>query len=708
MLSLLIAALSAPVAADEGMWQPADLPEFSDHLAELGLKLPAAEFARLDGAPLGAIVSLGHCSGSFVSADGLVATNGHCVRRWLSFASEPGIDRVRDGVIALDPAGEIWAGPSARIRVMESSEDVTAAVLAGVGKRTKDAQRAITVERNRKELVADCEADSDFRCSVESFHGGLEYRLIVMREMRDVRLVYVPPDEVVFFGGETDNWMWPRHNGDFALVRVYVGPNGRAASHSAENTPYKSPAHLELDPSGVSSGDFVAIAGFPGTTSRNLTAAEIRYAQQIRYPAGLSIFNDLLAIFEQASKIDPIAEQKLGPIRFSLENLRKNYEGMLDNFTSSDMAARRTAEEAELRAWIAKDKSRKKRYGTALEDLEAEINAWQSHSERDRLVRMTGWSPQLLRTARTGARLALEREKADAARRLGYQARDEQAIADRFATLERTLYLSAEEDVVAWLLKRSQDLPEDQRIVPLDTWMAQVGTIPAGLELLFEDPALATVEGRDALLSASLADLKASEDPWIQLALSLELWLDEQEPSRRAHEGAMLRLRPQYHRARIEKGDGPVYADANGTLRVSVGKVQGYSPAEAVVYTPQTSLNGLVAKATDQGDFRLSDGFLDRVEGATGSRWIDAALGQVPVNFLSDLDNTGGSSGSATLNAQGQLVGLVFDRNYEAMAADWQYVPELNRSIHADIRYLLWLLETTDGAAWLLSELGVE
>ncbi len=707
MSLLLFTVLGAPVLADEGMWQPSDLPEFSDHLAELGLKVPAEEFARLDTAPLGAIVSLGHCSGSFVSADGLIATNGHCVRRWLAFASDDEHDRVTDGLVASDSAGELWAGPSARVGVMARSEDVTAQVLDGVGKRTKDVRRATTIEQNKKELIADCEAGSGLRCSVRSFHGGLEYRLIAMNELRDVRLVYVPPDDVVTFGGETDNWMWPRHTGDFALIRAYVGPQGDSVAHHVDNVPYAAPAHLTLSTAGIQDDQFVAIAGFPGSTSRNLTAAEIRYAQQVRYPAGLKLFDELLAIVDQSIKVDPVAERKLGPMRFTLENVRKNYEGMLDNFDDSDMAARRVVEDAALRAWVAEDKARKKRYDKALTELDAELAAWHAHSERDRLVRMTGWTPQLLRASRTVARLALEREKADEKRRPGYQERDIQAISDRLATLERTLYLPAEQDLMAWLLQRSQDLPAEQRIVPLDAWMASVGTIPAGLEQLFADPAMASQEGREGLLDATLAELEASTDPWVQLGLSMERWVDEQESERRAHEGAMLRLRPLYHQARIERGEGPVYADANSTLRVSVGTVQGYSPAEAVMYGPQTTLAGMAAKA-GEGEFALDPEFLERIEGAATSRWADPTLGHVPVDFLSNLDNTGGSSGSATLNAQGELVGLVFDRNYEAMAADWQYVPAFNRSIHADIRFLLWLLETTDGSAWLLSELGVE
>ncbi len=705
MLSILIAVLSAPALADEGMWQPSDLPEFAPYLEDLGLSVPAAEFARLDAAPLGAVVSLGHCSGSFVSPDGLIATNGHCARRWLSFASEPGANRVLDGVVAPEQAGELWAGPTARVRIMQSSEDVTAQVLSGVGRRTKDTRRATTIKQNRKDLVAECESDGELRCSVVSFHGGLEYRRIAMRELRDVRLVYVPPDSIVTFGGETDNWMWPRHTGDFALLRAYVGPDGQAAGHHADNVPYHSPVHLPLSTEGIGPGDFVAIAGFPGSTSRHLTAMEIRYAQQVRYPKDISVFDELLEILDAAIKIDPVAEQKLSPMRFSLENVRKNYQGMLDNLDSWDLAARRTAEEAELRAWVASEKSRRKRYGEGLEGLEAEVAAWQAHGERDLLVRRI--NPKLLRTARTGARLAMERESPDEDREPGYQDRDLQSHTDRFASLERTLYLPVEQDIFAWWLQRSQDLPEDQRIEPLDAWMAQMGTIPAALDALFAAPPLATGEGRDALLSASLEQLRASEDPWVQLGLALEEWRDEQEVERDAHQGAMLRLRPLYHQALIEKDGGAGYSDANGTLRVSVGTVQGYSPAEAVVYGPQTTLSGMAAKA-GEGDFYLDSSLIERIDGAAGSRWADESLGQVPVDFLSNLDNTGGSSGSPTLNARGELVGLVFDRNYEAMAADWQYVPELNRSIHVDVRLLLWLLESTDGAAWVLQELGID
>ncbi len=702
---LLLCLTAAPIHAEEGMWLPEDLTEMGAHLDGLGLEIAATELARLDSAPLGAVVDLGHCSGSFVSADGLMITNGHCVRRWLAFASDDEHDRVADGVVASSRDEELWAGPGARVRVVESSEDVTGQVLGAVGRRTKDARRAKAIEQARKDIVAECEADTDRVCAVESFHGGLEYRLVIARELRDLRLVYVPSDALVTFGGDVDNWMWPRHTADFALVRAYVGPDGAPAGHSDDNVPFEPPFHLEVSTDGVSPGDFVAIAGFPARTFRSLTAGEIRHAQVHRYPESISIYDDLLDIFRQLAKVDPLAEQRLGPYIFGLENARKNQQGMLDNFAASDFAARKAAEEQALREWIAADKQRRKRYGSALDELDGEIADWQVHASRDRLVRLTNWFPQLLRTARTGVRLAIEREEDDAARKPGFQARDEQRLRDSLAQLDNTLYLPAEQDVLAWILQRSQDLPAEERIPPLDAFIAEVGTIPAALERLFASPALAEATAREALMGASLAELQASEDPWIQLALALELWLDEQEPATRAHEGALLRLRPLYHQARIGRGTSPVYSDANGTLRVSFGQVKGYSPAEAVVYTPQTTLNGLVAKHGEP-PFAVPPEVLARIADAVGSRWVDESLGQVPVNFLSDLDNTGGNSGSATLDAQGRLVALVFDRNYESMAADWQYVPQLTRSIHADIRYLLWLLENTDGAVWVLEELG--
>ena len=246
MSSLLLSlALSSglPVAhADEGMWLPEQLPAKAAELKEMGLELDPAQLADPMGQPLGSIVTMGFCSASFVSPDGLMATNHHCVAGFLSYLSDEEHDLNNLGHLSHDRAEELWVGPGSEVQVVEKITDVTAQVLKGLKKKTKDADRERIISRNEAAIIDACEADRpEVRCAVADYFGGQQYRLIEKRRLRDVRLVYAPPDSVGNYGDEIDNWMWPRHSGDFSLLRVYVGPDGSAAEHADENVPYKPP-----------------------------------------------------------------------------------------------------------------------------------------------------------------------------------------------------------------------------------------------------------------------------------------------------------------------------------------------------------------------------------------------------------------------------------------------------------------------------------
>jgi len=704
---LLAALLPSPAQADEGMWLPEQLPDHAQRLTELGLEIPVSQLADPMGDPLGAIVSLGFCSASFVSPDGLILTNHHCVAGYLGANSSAQANLARDGFMAGSQADELWTGPDGRVTVVESITDVTEKVLARTHGRVSDAQRQLRIAEARKALVAACEADDDRRCAVASYYGGSEYRLIRARELRDLRIVYAPAESVGSYGGDTDNWMWPRHAGDFAMLRAYVAPDGSTADHAADNVPYPPAHHLRFDPTGAQDGEMVMVAGFPGHTERYALAEQLRFSRDRVYPQAIERANASLALFDRLSQADPEGAARLAAPIDWVSNGRKYEQGMLDDFQGSPVVQQVEAREAALRSWIAADRKRAKTYGPVLAELDRLQAEGEQRYETDVVYGRLFRSADLLGVATQAVRLATERAKPDLQREEGLQARDEANIRASFENLDRTLYLPADQALLRMVLTDSQALAADQRIPPLDAFLAAHGGIDGTLALLFDHPALALAPARLALLDADAATLAHSQDPWVQLARELEAWEAPRRDQDKARAGARMRLMPVYMEALRTARPGAVYPDANSSLRVSFGQVEGYAPRDGVWYLPHTTVTGMVAKAGPP-PFDAPQRLLDAAATSTTSGWADPELHDVPVDFLTTLDTTGGNSGSATINGKGELVGLIFDGNYEAMSADWLFDDALTRSIHVDVRYLLWMLQDVEEADWILSELGVQ
>jgi len=694
--------LCALAQADEGLWLPEQIPSMSRQLASMGLRIPAAEVADPQGDLLGSVVSLGHCTASFVSETGLILTAGHCVSGYVQQAELADDDFRRDGYIAAYGGAEASAGPGAHLYVTERIEDVTDQVLEGVKKRTTDLERHQLIEANTKALIAACEERPDIRCEVASMYDGLTWRLISKRELKDVRLVYVPPEDVWFFGGDEDNWTWPRHTGDIALLRAFVAPDGTSAPYAADNVPYRPETWLEIEPTGVRDGDFVWMAGYPQSTFRHKTAREIEHAATVRYPNGASLFGELIDIFTEHAQ-DPDAAKRLGNFIFSTANARKSYEGILWNFERSGIVDAKRREYILFRGWVAADKEREKRWGSDIDELDDHLERRLAQSESERLIGMTNWFPQQLRVARLAYRRAVEADKPDLERKSGFQDRDEEELSAKVRRLDRTFHAASDLDVTRLVLERAAE----SGVAPISDWLAGQGGIEGALSALSADDTLSSSEGRMGLLGKDASALEGMDSAWMDLAVRIEKAQDLRSGYDDAYAGALARLRPRYMEAYLEwKGSDGVYPDANGTLRVSFGHVLGYRPDDAIEYHPVTSLAGVLAKSGD-APYRVSEDFEERAMGAWETQWSDPLLNDVPVDYLTTLDNIGGSSGSPTLNAQGKLVGVAFDRNYQGMAADWGHDEDQTRSIHVDIRYGLWLLSGPTEAVWILDELGI-
>ncbi len=698
------------------MWVPRQLDEHAETLRRLGLELDPAALTDPLAFPLGAIVSLGGCSASFVSPKGLIVTNHHCVTGALQYVStSTKRDLLNDGYLAKTLAEEQSNGPSARVYVTQAFTDVTQEVREGLSEIDDAKKRHDAVEQRQKILIGACEKKPNVRCEVAENLGGGEFLLIEKLEIRDVRLVYAPHRGVGNYGGEIDNWRWPRHTGDFAFLRAYVGPDGNPADYSAENIPFKPSHHLRMATKPLRPADLVFVAGYPGRTYRLFTADETDETVEWYYPNRVKLFEEYLRRIDATTKGDSELEIKATPLHRGLSNALTYTKGSLEGLTAGGLLSDRRKRDTALAAWIAETPERRAAYG----DVVGELGKVFAERKTHRDVESALWEILRLSSLTSHAihivRMAEERPKADAEREPEYQARNWKPLEQGTISLSKRYARKLEAALLTLALERAARLPDSpgkQQLLHafLGKTEPTAENVARSVSALLEKTKLEDEKIRVELLKkATVPSLAASQDPMIRVARALRALIREQEAREDARAGTLLMLRPKYVAALREMTPGPVAPDANGTLRVTFGTVRGYAPKPgAPVYEPFTKLDQVIAKATDKEPFDAPKKLLAAAKSGKFGPYADERLGTVPVNFLADLDITGGNSGSPTLNARGELVGLAFDGNYEAMASDWVFMSHITRSIQVDARYMLWVMDAVDGADALLKEMGVE
>ena len=708
-LAVLVAAISLSFAAQakEGMWVPQQLPEIAGPLKQAGLKLDPKQIANLTGDPMGAVVALGGCTASLVSPDGLVVTNHHCAYGAIQLNSTAEKNLMTDGFHAATRGQELSAGPNARVYVMDQITEVTDKMLAATSPDQDGLARQKALEDTQKALIAECESEPGYRCTLYSFFGGQTYRLFRQIEIKDVRLVYAPPNAIGAYGGDIDNWMWPRHTGDFTFYRAYVGKDGKPAAYSTDNVPFKPRQHLKLATESLDAGDFVMVAGYPGTTNRYALFDEFQNVSGWQYPVVGQHLKNLITLVDAAGKADADIEVKYATSVRGWNNASKNWDGQLEGFARIDAAATKRAEEEAVLAWL---RSRGDEGKAALEaharlvELAAETRETRVRDLAVGQIAGTG----LLGNLRGLYRLSTEREKPNAERAPGYQERDLPGIEGNTRQLDRRYDPRMEKQLLAYWLAEYVKLPADQRVAAIDAWLG--GNDAAAIERALDETYSATkvgdIDARLALFKADRAAFESSTDPLVKLAVALQPTMLEQETKAKSRGGESTRHRPVYLAAvqdyKRSQGQG-VYPDANLSLRITYGNVQGYNPRDGVAYTPFTTLDGIVAKATGVEPFDAPKAQLDAIAAMSAEE-----KARVPVNFLSDLDITGGNSGSPVLNGKGELVGLAFDGNWESVSSNWVFDPTMTRMIAVDHRYMVWIMDKVYPAPNLLKELGVK
>ncbi|BAJ03626.1 S46 family peptidase [Shewanella violacea] len=712
---LLTVAVAATFGAqaDEGMWQPYQLPAMADELKAKGLEIDVKSISKLTEFPMNAVISLGGCTASFVSAKGLAVTNHHCAYGSIQYNSTPEKNLLKDGFLAKSYSEELPATPGSRIYVTEAVTDVTDKVKLGLENKLGHHYYQ-GVELKEKSLVAECEAEAGYRCQVHSFHGGLEYYLVKQLEIRDVRLVYNPAASVGKYGGDTDNWMWPRHTGDFSFYRGYVSKDGKPADFSKDNVPYEPKSFLKVSAKGVSDGDFVMVAGYPGRTNRYRTANEVENQFEWSYPEGKMLRERIIEIIKDTALEGSDERIKYESLIAGLANYAKNFTSMIEFYGKSTILEDRQGRESDLSNWINKTSKRKAKYGETLAELDSLIAEGQEHQARDTILGYIRYST-MMPTARKLYRLANEKQVDDMAREPGYQERDMTRFKSSMERIDRRYAASVDKALVFDLLKRYAVLPASERIAALDKVFG-IGKkldekqLSKTLDKMYAKTTLGDMDTRLAWLDKPVADFKASKDPFIQFAVAMYDTDMKAEKKDKELGGKLMKVRPQYMAAIIayntEQGK-PVYADANSSLRVTVGHVKGYSPQDGLKAVPFTRLEGILAKDTGADPFDAPSKQLELIKQKQYGDFYMKSIDSVPVNFLSTLDTTGGNSGSPTLNGRAELVGLLFDGVYESIIGDWGYDPESNRSIQVDSRYMLWVMKYLDNADNLLAEMDI-
>ncbi len=694
----------APVP-EEGMYPLSELKNVN--LKKAGLKISQKEIYNPNGVSLiDGLVSLGGCTGSFVSPDGLIITNHHCAFGAINAASTPEKNYLRDGFAAKTRADEI-PNKGGICRIMESYEDVSDQVLKAVENITDPVERIQVIAKKRRE-IADAAADraKSITAQVSEMFIGKTYVLFKYREIRDVRLVYAPPRAIGEFGGETDNWVWPRHTGDFSFLRAYVAPDGSSAPYSKDNVPYKPKKWLQIDPKGVEEGDFLFILGYPGRTFRHYPSqfVENQYKYQLPYISDLYDFqiNNMIAI----SKGDPALELKYASRIKGLANTMKNYKGKIEGLRKIQLVEQKKQEEVLMKKFIDGSPKMKKLYGTLLDDLNTEYTQLMKTAQASLFFSAGTSSSSVLRTADQLYQYASEMSKPENERKKGFNASAAKsaliANAGNFEPkLEIPLLLKVLNDAAGFeptsrITALYDALQGNENKTAIDNFVNNVLLISAAAD-----------KGKMEALLAEPAD-KILNDPVVKFAAGIDKQKEYVNAGNEKINGNLNKLLAQFVDAKAAFMNKGFIPDANSTLRLTYGHVKGYSPADATYYMPITTLDGVIEKSYSGGDFVIPEKLKELYEKKDYGPFYSKKVKGLPVAILYDMDTTGGNSGSPILNAYGKLIGVNFDRSYSATINDYAWNESYSRSIGVDIRYVLWVTEKFNDGGFLFKEMGIK
>lgn len=710
MLVLALAAASWKVF-EEGMFPLSEISKLD--LKKAGLKIDQKEIYNPDGVSLiDALVNVGGCTGSFISNEGLIITNHHCAFSAVQLASTPEKDYLTNGFVARQREEEIEA-KGLTCRITDSYKDVSAEVLDAASKETDPGSRIRIINEQMKAIAAQAEKeDPTIKAEVSEMFIGKSYVLFRYKTIQDVRLVYVPQRSIGEFGGESDNWVWPRHTGDYSFMRAYVAPDGKSAPFSKTNVPYKPKKFLKVNPKGVNEEDFVFVLGYPGRTFRHRPAQFIQYQEDFLLPYVSELYDFQNKVMEDAGKKDKALELKLATRIKRNANVLKNYRGKLKGLSSLQLVEMKRKEDAALAAFINSNNDSKQHYGSLMQDIDQLYKQINSDALQDIWLTQVYTGSSLLNIARqlNGFKIAMAAEPA--ANRSAYYNENIEKLQKAVRNVYDSYDLNTDRTILTRMIADASALPQNQRIKSVDKQLAkgfdkkeQINKFTESIlqYTKLKDPAYTL----NTILKSQKA-LSDYNDPLLTFEKELSNEALQLKPEKDRRNGQLNKLMGDYVAVKEKFLKKDFIPDANSTLRLTYGYVRGYSPADASYMKPFTSIKGIIEKgATKNPEYAYPPQIKDLWLAKDFGIFARKEMNDVPVALLYDMDTTGGNSGSPIMDAHGQLIGVNFDRAYEATINDYAWNPDYSRSIGVDIRYVLWVASKIDKADFLLKEIGI-
>ena len=709
--SFLFITLSSFAKPDEGMWIPLLIEKYNIKLMqEKGFKLSAEDIYSVNRACMkdAVVIFGGGCTGEIISPEGLLITNHHCGYDQIQEHSTLEHDYLTNGFWAMSKQEEL-PNPGLTVTILKRMEDVTDRVLSGVKNGMDLTEREDLIRSNIAEIQKKATEGTGYRASIRSFFMGNQYFLFVNEIFRDVRLVGAPPSAIGKFGGETDNWIWPRHTGDFSVFRIYADKNNRPAGYSADNIPYKPAYHFPVSLKGVKEGDFTMVFGYPGTTYEYVPSYHIDMYKNFIYPKMIAVRTNKIEIMETAINSDPLLRLKYSAKKVGIANSWKKWQGEILGLERMNTIAKKEEFERKLSDWIQADESRKSKYGNILPSYMELYSSLKDYTLVNSFTNEIVNGIEAITFSRKIDILADLYEK-NADQGTIQMTRDNlKVIARQFfrdydMETDKKLFISLME-IYGKVIDDQWQAPEYQRFTK-----ASKGDFASVADKLY-DRSVFTDEARflsfiDKFNGSSASGIK--KDQFYALSKGFSEFINNNVRTELDRLSSDIQnLHKEYMVAQMEYDrERTFYPDANSTLRIAYGNIKGYNPRDAVYFNYFTTLKGIMEKDNPEiFDYDVPDKLRELYEKRDYGRY--AQNGEIHICFIANNHTTGGNSGSPVINSEGYLIGINFDRAWEGVASDMAFNPEMSRNISLDIRYALFIIDKFAGAGYLLNEMTI-
>lgn len=699
--------------ADEGMWIPMLLQNNEKEMQEMGMRITAEDIYSINNSSMKDAVVLfgGGCTGEIVSNKGLLLTNHHCGYDWIQRHSSVEHDYLTNGFWAMSMEEELPC-PGLTAVMLKEMKDVTSQVLEGVTDELTEQERSKIIKENIDKIIEEAKKNTEYEVSIKSFYIDNQYYLMYNEVFKDIRMVGAPPSNIGKFGGDTDNWVWPRHTGDFSIFRIYTSPDGKPAEYSQDNVPYTPAYHFPISLNGVNEGDFTFVFGYPAYTNEYLPSQAVNQEANVIYPVVVDLRGQILDIYNRYQQKDPKIRIQYASKHAGLANGWKKYMGVTEGINKFKGVQKKKQFEKEFQEWVLQKRSRHA-YIDLLHNFDTAYNDLEKYRLAIIYLTEAGLSTELIYFASAFTELAETTKETSQ--------EDLDAIISSLKEETETFFKDYHQPIdrevaVAMLTAYRENQPEDFRPSILNLIDKKYdGSVERYVNDLF-DKSMFTSKDKVMKMLDNYKVSKAKKITKDPAVMAYEDFMDFYRtkimPESSRHSKKINTLRRLYMRGQMEmlketRPEKMIYPDANFTLRVTYGKVGGFSPRDAVRYKHFTTLDGIMQKENpDIYDYVVTDRLRELYENKDYGRYADAD-GSMHVAFIAGNHTTGGNSGSPILNADGHLLGLNFDRTWEGTMSDLVYDPSVCKNISVDIRYVLFIIDKYAGATRLIDEMTI-